>query len=216
MTLVLPTDVELVEAAAATYVRGSQPFIADLDSAIRVFKTVRADGLITIAIEGTHDAMGWLLDFLGTKSDDEQGMNHQTLGFLHSGFYASAVAPLTRIALAVNGKPYAICGHSLGAVMALMIGSLLIQDGLPPVKIGAFAPPRGGGAQFVKVATSVPFCAYRFGNDPVPEIPVAIPEFPWQQVPLTAIGKPMTWPFGCHAIENYVAGVRACGTETTT
>ena len=215
--LTLPTDSELVEAAAATYVKGAAPFICDVDSAIRVFKTIRSDGLIIIAIEGTHDALGWLLDFLGTKSDDEQGMNHQSLGFLHSGFYACSIAPLARIALAVNNNPYAICGHSLGAIVALMVGAMLIQDALPPVKIGSFAPPRGGGAQFVKVATSVPFCAYRFGNDPVPEIPVAIPEFPWQQVPLTAIGKPMTWPFNCHAIGNYVTGVvAACGQETET
>ena len=207
--MILPTDTELVQAAAATYAPHSKPFIADLGQAIRVFKTVREDGLVIMAIEGTHDAPGWMLDFFGVKADDQQGMNHATLGFLHAGFYASAVSTLTRIALDVNGKQYAICGHSLGAIMALMVGSLLIQDGLPPVKIAAFAPPRGGGEQFVKVATSVPCSAYRFGNDPVPMIPMALPLFPWQQVPLIQIGQRMAWPFSAHAIDNYVAGVTA-------
>lgn len=209
MTLRLPTDSELVDAAAATYLPGTKPFIADLGQAIRTFKTVRDDGLIIIAFEGTHDAPGWMLDFFGLKSEDEQGMHNQSLGFLHSGFYASAVTTLTRIALEVHGRPYAICGHSLGAIMALMVGALLIQDDLPPIKIGAFAPPRGGGAGFVKVATSVPFCAYKYGNDVVPDIPVALPGFPWEQVPLTQIGRPMIWPFNCHAIQNYVDGVHA-------
>ena len=206
----LPSDSELVEAAAATYATGAKPFVADIGQAIRVFLTTRDDGLVIIAIEGTHDAAGWMLDFFGFVAEDEQGMNHATLGFLHAGFYGSAITTLARIALAVNGKPFAICGHSLGAVMALMIGGLLIQDGLPPVKIGAFAPPRGGGEQFVKVVTSVPFCAYAYGNDPVPDIPVTLPGFAWAQVPLTRIGSPMIWPFNCHAINNYVSGVKSC------
>ena len=206
--LALPTDSELVDAAAGTYRVGVEPFISDLNQAIRVFKTVRDDGLIIIAIEGTHNAAGWLIDFFGASAEDQQGMDHQTLGFLHAGFYASAIAPLARIVIATDDKPYAICGHSLGAIMALMIGGLLIQDGLPPVKIAAFAPPRGGGAQFVKVVTSVPCSAYQFGNDPVPDIPVVIPDWPWAQVPLIKIGKPMFYPFSCHAIANYVAGVK--------
>ena len=205
----LPSDADLVDAAAATYAVSAQPIFEDVDHAVRVFITQRSDLTNVIAIEGTHDALGWALDFFGATVEDQQGMNHATLGWLHAGFYASAVTALTRCALIAIRGPYAICGHSLGAGLALLIGALLIEDGYPPIKIGAFAPPRIGGAKFVKVATSVPFCAYRFGNDPVPEIPLALPGFPYEQVPLNQVGTPMVDPFKCHAIENYVNAVHA-------
>ena len=206
----LPTDSELVDCAAATYALAAQPFFEDADKAIRIFLTKRsADGLNILAVEGTHDPLGWLIDFFAAKIDDQQGLNSASLGFIHAGFYASAVAALTRCALVAAKGPYAICGHSLGAGLALLIGSLLLQDDLPPVKIGAFAPPKVGGATFVKVVTSIPFCAYRYGNDPVTGVPLTFMDFPYEQVPLTEIGSAMIDPFRCHAIGNYVAGVKA-------
>ena len=207
--MILPTDSELVEAAAETYVRGGEPFASDIDGAIRAFLTTRADGLNIIAIEGTHSGIGWLLDFFGLTANDHQGIEHRSLGWLHAGFYNSATVLLPQCILIAERGPFAICGHSLGAVLALMVGALLINDDKPPVKIGAFAPPRGGGWQFVKTATSVPFCAYRFGDDPITDIPLTLPDFPYEQVPLTAIGHKMFDPLDCHAIGNYVSGVKA-------
>jgi hypothetical protein len=216
----IPTDVELVGYAAETYTR-SDPYFEDANSAIKVFLTKRADGLNIIAIEGTHDPLGWALDFIGAEVEDQQGMNHATLGWVHAGFYASAVVALTRCALVAAQGPYAICGHSLGAALALLIGSLLSQDdfngrSLAPVKIGAFAPPRVGDAAFVKVATSMPFCAYRYNVDPVPQVPLTItPAFPYMPVSMTALPGPSIPLFDikrrveCHHIENYVVGVKA-------
>lgn len=212
--IVLPTDAELVGYAAATYDPAAVPYIDDVNNSIRSFLFTRADGLNIIAIEGTHNPLGWALDFFGVTIRDQQGMNHETLGWIHAGFYASAVASLTRAALIAASGPYAICGHSLGAGLALLIGALLSQDelgdrGLAPVKIGAFAPPRVGGDAFVKTINAIPFCAYRFGNDPVPEVPITIPDFPYRQVALTQVGAPMLDPFKCHDIQNYVAAVKA-------
>jgi predicted lipase len=207
--LALPTDAELVDLCAATYAPAAVPYIADINQAMRVFLTTRADGLNIIAVEGTHNRLGWMLDLFSVTVADQQGLSNVSLGFIHAGFYAAAVSALTRIALVASRGPYAICGHSLGAIEAILIGAMLIQDGLPPVKIGAFAPPRGGGDGLVKVATSVPLCAYRFGNDPVPDVPFTIPGFPFRQVPLTAVGAPMVDAFQCHNIANYVAAVHA-------
>jgi hypothetical protein len=219
--IVLPTDSELVEAAAATYLANAVPNFQDDDRAIKVFVTKRtSDGLNIIAIEGTHDPLGWALDFLAAEVEDQQGMNHATLGWIHAGFYSSAVVALTRCALIAAEGPYAICGHSLGAALALLIGSLLSQDqldgrSLAPVKIGAFAPPRVGDSTFVKVATSIPLCAYRYNVDPVPQVPLTIsPAFPYMPVPMTALPGPsiplfaITRRLACHNIANYVAGVK--------
>ena len=207
MTVATPSDGDLVDQAAATY---SQPetYFEDIKSAVRVFLT-QGDGFNIIAIEGTHDALGWAVDFFGAAVEDQQGLNHQTLGFIHAGFYDAAVTALTRCALVAVRGPYAICGHSLGAALALLIGALLADDGYPPVKIGAFAPPRVGGAKFVQKVTSIPLCAYRYGNDPVPEVPLSIWSLPYVQVPLTQVGEPMANPFSCHTIRNYVDAVHA-------
>jgi fermentation-respiration switch protein FrsA (DUF1100 family) len=212
--IALPTDAELVDAAAATYAPTAPPYFEDAGNAIRVFLSTREDGLNILAVEGTHDVLGWALDFVAADIDDQQGMNHATLGFIHAGFYASAVAALTRCALLAGKGPYAICGHSLGAALALLIGGLLSDDNLPPVKIGAFAPPRVGGPTFAKVVTRGPFCAYRFNLDPVTEVPLTItPLFPYIQVPLVQIPGPSIPLFdlkdriACHHITNYVVGV---------
>src|ERR1700674_5191438 len=97
MTIAIPSDVELVNCAAATYAPGGTPFIKDLGSSICVFLTTRADGLNIIAIEGTHNVYGWVLDFLATRMTDHEGVNHPTLGFVHSGFYLAAHSIIDRL-----------------------------------------------------------------------------------------------------------------------
>ena len=219
MTPAIPTDAELIDAAAATYAAGAVPDFEDAGQSIRVFLTTRSDGLNVIAIEGTHDPLGWALDFCAADIKDQQGLNHASLGYIHAGFYGSAVAALTRCALIAQRGPYAICGHSLGAGLALLIGALLSDDALPPIKIGAFAPPRVGGPDFIKTATAGTFCAYRYSHDPVPEVPLTIPPiFPYQQVPLVQLPGPtielldLAARIRCHHVGNYVSGVHAMST----
>ena len=208
--VIVPSDTELVDAAAETNDPAATPLIADLGSAVRVFLTTRADGLNIIAIEGTHNLPGWALDFCALGIKDHPGINHSSLGFIHSGFYASAMVVLPRVALAAARGPYALAGHSLGAALALLLGGLLIDDNMPPVKIGAFAPPRVGSDKFVRIVSTVPHCVYAYGNDPVPRVPFRImPLWPYQQLPLTQIGQPEADEFACHNIKNYVTGVHA-------
>lgn len=216
--LALPTDLALVKAAAATYDPAAIPDFVDINKAIRVFVTKRDDGLQIIAIEGTHSPIGWALDFIAAATEDQQGMNHATLGFIHAGFYGAALTALTRCSLVAAAGPYAICGHSLGAALALLIGGLLSQDelngrSLAPVKIGAFAPPKVGGAQFIKAISAIPFCAYRYGNDIVPTVPLTVrPWLPYEQIPLIELSDtnmPRLGVFQSHHIDNYVAGVTA-------
>ncbi len=206
--ITLPTDAEMVQVASSTYTTTAAPFIDHDGTPDRVFLTTRADGMLEFAIEGTYNLPGWVNDFLALGVRDHEVTNHPTLGFLHAGFYESAIRLLPRMELAAKGKSFSVQGHSRGASLALLLGALMIDDGMSPVKVGAFAPARIGGALCVKIATSIPFCAYRFGNDPVPEVPFTLlPDFPYQQVPLTMIGHPMLVAVDCHNIANYVTGV---------
>lgn len=208
----LPTDAELVDAAAATYGSG-KPVVQDQTGTVRVFLTGGKQTACDIfAIEGTHDPLGWGADFFALRVWDHPGRSTVSLGWVHAGFYALAAPIIPLLVPLMQRYPYAIAGHSLGAALALLIGATMISKGKPPVKIGAFAPPRVGDAKFVKVATSVPFCAYKYGNDPVPDVPWHIPFFfPYRQIPLTMVGAPKASSFKCHAIENYVAAVHGMG-----
>ena len=205
--IALPTDFELVQAAAAAYAPGAVPFLQNPGFADRLFMTQRKDGLITFTVEGTYDPAGWLGDFLALDVQDQETKNHPTLGFVHADFYQAALRLLAPVEVAARQGPVAVGGHSRGAAVAAMLCGLLIDDGYAPVKMGLFAPPRAGGALFVKVITSIPFCAYRYGDDPVTEVPFTLADFPYAQVPLTAIGSPMIPPVPCHRITNYVAAL---------
>lgn len=209
--MILPSDIELVDAAAATYAKDISPFFTVANSPDRLFKTIRADGLVIFAIEGTYDLAGWVSDFLALGVRDQETKNHPTLGFLHLGFYEAALDLLAPIqAVAQQKIAWAITGHSRGAGLAAMIGALMIDDGFPPQKIGMFAPPRVGADRLVEVVTSVPHCAYKYGDDPVPEVPFTLPDFPYAQVPLTKVGAPLPDALDCHHISNYVVAVHSC------
>lgn len=204
------SDVELVNAADVTYLPGAVPFLQNPGFPDRLFKTVRPDGLVIFAIEGTYDFGGWVADFLALGVRDQETMNHPTLGFIHLDFYEAALRLYAPIASAASQGPIAVTGHSRGAALAAALSGLLIDNGLPPVKTGLFAPPRVGADPFVKIVTSAPFCAYKFGDDPVPEVPFTLmPDFPYAQVPLTKIGAALPNAIDCHHISNYVAGVTA-------
>jgi len=213
--MALPTDSELVDFAAATYLPDAVPSFSSIEGALRIFVTMRGDGLTIIAIEGTHNLPGWAIDFCALSMRDHPGINHPSLGWLHSGFYASSLLLLPSIAAIVARGPFAICGHSLGAALAVLIAAELTVNGTSPVKVAAFAPPRAGGDKLVEVIKSIPNSGYDFGNDPVPHIPFRIlPLWPYQQVPCVRIGKPMVDEFACHHIENYVTGVHALDTKS--
>lgn len=212
-----PTDVELVSAAAATYTATAQPFTKDPLSAACVFLTTRADGMLLFPFEGTHNPPGWLADFSALHVWDHSTTKHPTLGYIHLGFYQLAMRLLPPILHEIrkDNRPFTLVGHSLGAALALLVGAMLIDRGLRPAVIGAFAPPRVGDARFVRVATSVPVRAFRYGDDPVTQVPFYIPLFfPYRQVPLIAIGKPLPDRFSCHHVQNYVDAVHAKATES--
>ena len=199
------SDYDLVLVAKAAYDPKAIPIFEGIRQSIRIFQS-KINDLNIIAIEGTHNPIGWALDFCALKATDHEASDHPSLGFLHAGFYAASLLAMPTIKQAIGSDPFAICGHSLGAAQALLIGGLLIDDGKLPVSIGAFAPPRVGGDQFVNIVK--PFSkAYRYGDDPVPLVPVWTKQYPYLQVPLIEIGEFRFDVFSSHHIDNYVNSV---------
>jgi predicted lipase len=200
------TDRALVQAAAATYDPTNKPVWTGIDGALNVFVTDGFD-IPIIAIEGTHDIQGWLLDFLAVRVTDQSVVQHK-LGWLHAGFLASAENIYPFVDELIGGKPYALAGHSLGAALVLLLGAMLADAGSPPNIIGAFAPPRVGDAAFVNVISTLKVSAYRYGSDVVPTVPFTLePAFPYRQIPLTPIGPPSHDGFKDHNIANYLVAV---------
>lgn len=205
------SDHSLVLAAAATYDPAGKPIFTGIDGAMRVFLSV-VDGLNVVAIEGTRNVAGWALDFVAIPEELRATVSHPTLQWMHAGFYTAAIDALPIVREIAQKGPFALAGHSLGAAEAGAIGALLILEGLKPVKIGMFAPPRVAGDKYVSVVSSVPNCAYRYADDPVPMVPFSLHDFPYRQVSLTQIGRGLFArmildPFVYHHIQNYVADV---------
>lgn len=221
--MVTPTPAELVHAAAATYTLDAVPAFQSSEHAVRVFASPpRPDGVVIVACEGTKNLPGWMLDFFAFDSrdpvarmfctietSDHPVVNHPQLGLVHAGFDAGAMAAMPTVWDLALKYQIALAGHSLGAALARRIGAELVLRGRPALVVAAFAPPRVGGTDFERIACQVPNPAWRWGNDPVPEVPFTLPSpYHYEQVALTQTGKiDLIDPFACHDINNYVTVV---------
>jgi Lipase (class 3) len=202
------SDHELVLLAAATYEKDAKPFYQPDGFLDRLFRWERPDGTIVYMVEGTYNFPGWIGDVLAWGTEDHPTDNHPGLGFLHADFYRAALRLFPIVAADARTKPVIIGGHSRGGGIAPILSGLLIDQGLNLVKTALFAPPLAGGQTLVEVVSSRPFCAYRVGNDPIPEVPFPKPpDFPYVQFKLTEIGEPCLIPIECHHCPNYVANV---------
>ncbi len=206
------SDHQLVLAAKAAYDPLRAPFFQAAGGALRVFLD-QIDGVKVFTVEGTHDEIGWAIDFVAIPEEDREAISHASLGWMHAGFFESSRLVVEAIRPALSGDPYILNGHSLGAAVALGAGGLMINAGRPPSKIAAFAPPRVGGDMFVATVQRVPISAYRYADDPIPCVPFTLRDFPYRQLPnLVQIGRAsfaraVIDPFTYHHVERYVADV---------
>jgi len=205
------TDREAALAMAATYGAGN-PTFASLDSAIRVFLSDAPDGSVTVSIEGTHDPLGWAIDFLAIGVRDREMVHHPSVGMVEAGFLLAAQSVIGAIGPAVAGKRFNMIGHSLGAALALLLGALLGDEGHAADAIHAFAPPRVGYDDFLAALKRIGSAvrAFRFHNDPVPLAPLTLPPlWPYRQVPLIGLGPAPTHALdpADHHYPNYVNAI---------
>jgi hypothetical protein len=212
------SDARLVALAAATYSAVPTWTGLGLNQSLHAVETNEAeDGLTVIAFRGSIAPHDWALDFQAIPTVDHEATNHPTLGFIHSGFLAGALALTPQIAMAVAGKPYALTGHSLGGALALVVAGLLVDAGHAPERVATFGAPKVGFSSFVEALKDVPIAQYRRGNDIVPLVPFWLPNFPYEhaRLPLIRVGVPQANPAQCHHIGGYADDVTAYLTNET-
>jgi len=165
-----------------------------------VYVDARHDSLI---FRGTVDVAGWLHDF-DVTNDTVYG-----LGAVHRGFYNALAALMPRIqSLGAASEPSIVCGHSLGAAMAVLFAGVLAVRGVK-TSVYAFEPPRPVASDVLVDAfrrAGTMWLATRNGNDIVTQLP------PWLTLPgpLTEIGHPAhPWDnFTDHHIWNVIAALK--------
>jgi len=198
-------DRDLVLASAATYTTPDATFVG-LSGTVRVCRTMVED-VAVYAIEGTHDVVGWALDFMALPIPSHATTEHPDIGWVHGGINSAldSVWPMMRDAMMKDDK-YAITGHSLGAGLAVMATACMVAANHPPVRWAAFAPPRVGFTKMIELVATVPGSGYRNGNDPVPDVPFrAEPMWVYEQVPLLRGGDRQHPPWDAHHVPLYVA-----------
>lgn len=129
-----------------------------------------------VAFRGSTTINDWLRDFRGWMIKDPQ------LGMVEDGFMAGLRDVLAHLIDEVNQpqpKHLFITGHSLGAAEALLFGALIqaLGYGATINSIVVFGSPRPAAAQVKQILDPITIFSYRNGIDPVPEVPVRIPEF---------------------------------------
>jgi Lipase (class 3) len=186
---------QAVLAQKASYVR-DKPLFSAFDGAVSGFLTTTVDDELLITFEGTHNRLGWGLDFWARLTRTAPVAGHPRLPASHKGFTAAVDELIPHVRETVTGKKFHIIGHSLGGGVGLNLAARLADSGQVPEAIWLFAPAR----VFVDapdVLVNVPLNAWRCGGDIVPMVP------PWCWRPImTHLPGPDNE--SAHGIDNFV------------
>lgn len=180
-------------------------YCASPDGVVIDYGDIRAvvtemDGFVVIAVRGTipDSLQNWIRNI-----DALPSFEHPQLGVCHSGFMGAADGLMPLLAPHIAGRNVMVTGHSLGGAIAIDLAALLKIAGNPPVAVVAFEPPRVGMEKMALFLATVDGVIYRFGDDPVPEVPMWPYRHPWQ--PIVAIGHSLPDPISCHDISGVIA-----------
>jgi pimeloyl-ACP methyl ester carboxylesterase len=123
-----------------------------------------------IAIRGTANLANALLDLESWKDLSP------VLGIkLHHGFEKAASIVFEDARQFLDFKlPVIVCGHSLGAAEAIILGMLLSKAGYRVEKILASGPPKVTDAKGVAAYANLPVVLVTSAFDPVPFLPPAL------------------------------------------
>lgn len=143
----------------------AKPDIGDADSASRAIVRHTDSGLV-IAFPGTDNLECLAADF------DIAPLDVAGVGKVYAGFWRAWEAMQLDVLAAAAGQPVTLCGHSLGAALALCAAAAMVVGGNPPARVYGFEPPRVGFDMGIRTALAgVPLFLFRNGNDLVTELP---------------------------------------------
>jgi triacylglycerol lipase len=179
----------------------AEPDIGSAFSSSRAICRQTEDGFC-VTFRGSDNTASWVTDLDIAVLDDTK------IGKVHKGFWQAwqTIAGGVKAACAASQSPITLCGHSLGAALALIGAADFICSGIPLKAIYAFEPPRVSPSPNVcAILAKVPVFAYRNGGDPVPDVPPF-----WRQLPnIQQLGKADLFDIDIpdHLIENVITAL---------
>ncbi|PVX77153.1 lipase family protein [Paraburkholderia unamae] len=152
-------------AVLAQEAYSAAPDIGVADSASRAIVRHTAAGLC-IAFRGTDDVASFAADF------DIAPLDVPGVGTVYTGFWRAWEAMELGVLAAAAGQPVTLCGHSLGAALALCAAAAMVVGGNAPAAVYGFEPPRVGVDLGIRAAlANVPVHLFKNGNDIVCDVP---------------------------------------------
>lgn len=122
-----------------------------------------------IAIRGTANLKNVILD-VELWRDKSKALGIR----LHHGFEVAAGLVFADVGRFLDkGAPIVVCGHSLGAAEAIIVGMLLVKEGYIVEKIVASGPPKATDAEGWRIYKNLPVVRVSSAFDPVPFLPPA-------------------------------------------
>jgi len=120
-----------------------------------------------IAIRGTANLKNAILDVELWRDKSP------TLGIrLHHGFEVAAKLVFADVGRFLDrGAPIVVCGHSLGAAEAIVVGMLLVKEGYHVDKIVGSGPPKVTDTEGWRIYKDLPVVRVSSAFDPVPFLP---------------------------------------------
>ena len=120
-----------------------------------------------IAIRGTANLKNAILD-VELWRDKSKALGIR----LHHGFEVAATLVFQDLGRFLDrSAPIVVCGHSLGAAEAIIVGMLLVKEGYHVDKIVASGPPKVTDAEGWRIYKNLPVVRVSSAFDPVPFLP---------------------------------------------
>jgi hypothetical protein len=210
------TDKELAYLQLAIYGHVPDPgwdWHSDADDVVVCATKTAEDGVVDVSMRGTEDRIDLIFDL------DVRPVNVPPFGRLHSGFFNSLEWTWDDLQKEINGRPWRISGHSLGAARATDITCLAIRDKNPPLIRICWGEPASGFAEQVEYLKPVPARSYRNSksrgsrlHDPITDVPLVMPNFEFYHactftdISAPPVGKPIYDFFAWHDSHLYYQG----------
>jgi hypothetical protein len=166
---------------------GSNSNTKRLHNMVWVLQPLSQPGQLWVAFRGTQTKAEWEIDFDTDLVPLSATAPTATDVLVHNGFLQATneLAPqvLSLLKPLVQAAPPThvfVCGHSLGASLAILTSLFLVQHGVQNVHTYVFAPPRVGSDAFTKLFLSLipsqlkEFHALANVADIVPQLPLSV------------------------------------------